>query len=196
MKVFRAIKYRIWQASTVEQSRNFWSGWEKEETLKTCHEVGEDEKRLLVILFRSVKTNRRQTLKDVTARFNQRTSCNVSSRTVCRRLFWEGYKRRVVSKPAAGWILSPEIALDSRSVVTYNFQWWDKDNTWAKSQNLCLEKGWCKITSGMCRSSRRLGNHMSCISNALGMHIILWRGNTDTSWREHEHWKVYLSIRR
>jgi hypothetical protein len=27
------------------------------------------------ILFRSVKTNRRQTLKDVTARFNQRTSC-------------------------------------------------------------------------------------------------------------------------
>jgi hypothetical protein len=50
------------------------------------------------ILFRSVKTNRRQTLKDVTARFNQRTSCNVSSRTVCRRLFWEGYKRRVVSK--------------------------------------------------------------------------------------------------
>jgi hypothetical protein len=50
------------------------------------------------IHFRSVKTNRRQTLKDVTARFNQRTSCNVSSRTVCRRLFQEGYTRRVVSK--------------------------------------------------------------------------------------------------
>ena len=46
MKVFRAIKYRIWQASTVEQSRNFWSGWEKEETLKTCHEVGVDERLL------------------------------------------------------------------------------------------------------------------------------------------------------
>jgi transposase len=50
------------------------------------------------ILFRSMKTNRRQTLKDVTARFNQRTGYNVSSRTVCRRLFQEGYKRRVVSK--------------------------------------------------------------------------------------------------
>jgi transposase len=50
------------------------------------------------ILFRSMKTNRRQTLKDVTARFNQSTGCNVSSRTVCRRLFREGYKRRVVSK--------------------------------------------------------------------------------------------------
>jgi transposase len=50
------------------------------------------------ILFRSVKTNRRQTLKDVTARLNQRTGCKVSSRTVCRRLFREGYKRRVVSK--------------------------------------------------------------------------------------------------
>jgi hypothetical protein len=37
-------------------------------------------------------------IKDATARFNQRTGCNVSSRTVCRRLFWEGYNRRVVSK--------------------------------------------------------------------------------------------------
>ena len=45
-----------------------------------------------------MKTNRRQTLKDVTARFNQRTGCIVSSRTVCRRLFREGYTRRVVSK--------------------------------------------------------------------------------------------------
>jgi transposase len=50
------------------------------------------------ILFRSAKTNRRQTLKDETTRINQRTSCNVSSRTVCRRLFREGYKCRVVSK--------------------------------------------------------------------------------------------------
>ena len=84
------------------------------------------------ILFRSVKTNRRQTLKDVTARFNQRTSCNVSSRTVCRRLFREWYKRSSSSvqdnhnfsnqPPAADWILSPEIALESRSVVAYNFQ--------------------------------------------------------------------------
>jgi hypothetical protein len=48
------------------------------------------------ILFRSA--NRRQTLKDVTARFNQRNGCIVSSRTVCRRLFREGYTRRVVSK--------------------------------------------------------------------------------------------------
>ena len=50
------------------------------------------------ILFRRVKTNRRQTLKHVTARCNQRTGCNFLSRTVCRRLFREGYKRRVVSK--------------------------------------------------------------------------------------------------
>ena len=45
-----------------------------------------------------MNTNRRQPLKDATARFNQRNSCNVSSKTVCRRLFLEGYKRRVVSK--------------------------------------------------------------------------------------------------
>jgi transposase len=74
-----------------------------------------------IILFRSVKTNRRQTLKDVTARFNQRTGCNVSSRTVCRRLFREGYiiisqvnRQRLIDFVA-------EIELDSRSVVAHHF---------------------------------------------------------------------------
>ena len=151
------------------------------------------------ILFRSVKTNRRQTLKDVTARFNQRIGCNVSSRTVCRTLFLEGYKRRVVYKKKITifQVNRQRIALDSRSVVAYYFQWWDKDNNLSKSQNLCLEKGWSyKITSGMCWPSRRLRNHMSYISNVLGVYIILWRGNTDTSWKEYEHWKVYFSIRR
>jgi NAD(P)H-nitrite reductase large subunit len=38
------------------------------------------------VLFRSVKRNRRQTLKDLTARFNNRTGYNVSERTVRRIL--------------------------------------------------------------------------------------------------------------
>ena len=85
--------------------------------------------------------------------------------------FWKGTNKNhnCSNQPqATGWILSPEIALESRSVVAYNFHWRDKDNTWAKSQNLCLEKGWWQIASGMCRPSRRLENHMSCISNILG----------------------------
>ena len=50
------------------------------------------------VLFRSVKRNRRQTLKDLTARFNNRTGYNVSERTVCRRLCFGGYKRRMICK--------------------------------------------------------------------------------------------------
>jgi hypothetical protein len=49
MKVVRAMKCKVWQVSTVEKSRNFWSEWEKQETLKTCHEEGVSEKRFLGI---------------------------------------------------------------------------------------------------------------------------------------------------
>jgi hypothetical protein len=92
------------------------------------------------ILFRSVKTNRRKTLKDATARFNQRTGCNVSSRTVCRRLFWEGYNRRVVSKKITISQVNRQRrvgfccrklhwTVDQWSHII--FKWWDKDNTWS-----------------------------------------------------------------
>jgi transposase len=49
------------------------------------------------VLFGSVKRNRRQTLKDLTARFNNRTGYNVSERAVRRRLCFGGYKRRMIS---------------------------------------------------------------------------------------------------
>lgn len=49
-------------------------------------------------LLRSVKINRRQTLKDETNRFRTRTGCDVSCRTVKQRLNQEGYKRCVISK--------------------------------------------------------------------------------------------------
>jgi transposase len=49
------------------------------------------------VLFRSVKRNQRQTLKDLTARFNNRTGYNVSEITVPRRLcYFGGYKRRMI----------------------------------------------------------------------------------------------------
>ena len=49
------------------------------------------------VLFRSVKRNQRQPLKDLTARFNNRTGYNVSERTVPRRLcYFGGYKRRMI----------------------------------------------------------------------------------------------------
>ena len=45
-------------------------------------------------------------LKDVTAIFNQRTGCNGSPKTACRRLFWEGYKRTVVSRKITNFQVS------------------------------------------------------------------------------------------
>ena len=45
----------------------------------------------------NVEISQRQTLKDITAGFNTRTRCDVSSRTVCRRVFQNEYKHRVIS---------------------------------------------------------------------------------------------------
>jgi transposase len=50
------------------------------------------------ILFRMVRENRRQTLEDLRNKFNNTSVDNLSSRTVRRRLFESGYKRRVISK--------------------------------------------------------------------------------------------------
>ena len=50
------------------------------------------------VLFRRVKGNRKQTLKDLTSRFIYRTGYNVSERTVRRRLSSDGYRRCAVSK--------------------------------------------------------------------------------------------------
>ena len=43
------------------------------------------------VLFWRVKGNRRQTLEDLTSRFNNRPGCNVSERTVKRQLSSDGY---------------------------------------------------------------------------------------------------------
>jgi IS30 family transposase len=49
-------------------------------------------------LFRMVRESRRQTLEDLTNKFNNTSVDNLSSRTVRRRLFESGYKRRVIFK--------------------------------------------------------------------------------------------------
>jgi transposase len=49
-------------------------------------------------LFRVVKMSRRATLKDITAKFNERVPVAVSRRTVQRKLHFFGYTRRSVRK--------------------------------------------------------------------------------------------------
>ena len=46
-----------------------------------------------------VQHNRRQTLRDLTARFNNSTPYAISKRTVQRQLHGAGFKRRVIAKP-------------------------------------------------------------------------------------------------
>ena len=46
-----------------------------------------------------VQHNRRQTLGDLTARFNNSTPYKISKRTVQRQLHGAGFKRRVIAKP-------------------------------------------------------------------------------------------------
>lgn len=49
-------------------------------------------------IFRLVKTNRRQSLRDITTSFNNTVSVKVSNRTVRRRLKQEGYRRGKIQK--------------------------------------------------------------------------------------------------
>jgi hypothetical protein len=47
-----------------------------------------------IILYQSITKNRCQTPEDVTSRFNARRGCNVSTRTLSRRSFDDGYNER------------------------------------------------------------------------------------------------------
>lgn len=80
-------------------------------------------------LFRLVKSNRRQTLDDLTCRFNQQCSPNLSSRTVRRRLFDEGYKRRRVSKVTT----ISKVNREKRIKFCREKFEWTVDENWKKS---------------------------------------------------------------
>jgi len=63
---------------------------------KTSPDQADREKRTYRRLFRIVRESRRQ--EDFLNKFNNTSVDNLSSRTVRRRLFESGYKRRVISK--------------------------------------------------------------------------------------------------
>jgi hypothetical protein len=74
-----------------------------------------------------VKRNRRQTLKDLTARFNNRTGYNVSERTVRRRLCFGGYKRRMICKK----ITISRVNRDRRMGLCRQKLHWNVQNNWS-----------------------------------------------------------------
>jgi transposase len=76
-------RYREW--GTVENLPN--SGRIKNMNLRTDR-----------LLLRMVKTNRRQTLGDLTSKFNNTTSYKLSQRTVQRHFHDAGFKRRIIAK--------------------------------------------------------------------------------------------------
>ena len=76
---------------------------------------------------RSVKRNRRQTLKELPARFNNRTEYNVSERTVRRRLCVCGYKRRMICKK----ITISRVNRDRRMGFCRQKLHWNVQNNWS-----------------------------------------------------------------
>ena len=80
-------------------------------------------------LFRTVRKNRRQTLNDVTSRFNVSYGQDLSTRTVRRRLFEEGYKRRRVSKATT----VSKINRDKRMKFCWEKKAWSINENWKKS---------------------------------------------------------------
>ncbi|XP_046543699.1 uncharacterized protein LOC124253889 [Haliotis rubra] len=81
-------------------------------------------------LFRVVKRNRRQTLGDLTAKYNNQGQTTLSSRTVRRRLFTEGYHRHVFTP---GKIISA----DTNNTLTY--QAWSSTSDVVKPGQVCIE---------------------------------------------------------
>jgi tRNA G10 N-methylase Trm11 len=67
------------------------------------------------------------TLKDLTARFNNRTGCNVSERTVRRRLCFGGYKRCMICKK----ITISRVNRDHRMGFCRQKLHWNVQNNWS-----------------------------------------------------------------
>ena len=81
--------------------QNFLKRFQQRGTIENLEKSGRPRKtvnRNDRALFRIVKDNRRGSLVDVTTAYNNKGINNLSSRTVRRRLFEFGYKRRVISK--------------------------------------------------------------------------------------------------
>ena len=114
------------------------------------------------ILYRSIKSNRRQTLKDVTSRFNARTGYSVSTRTVSRRLFEDGYRRCVVSKKTT---ISP-VNREKRTRFCRQKLHWTVDNHWSSiifSDKTKIELGHNNKIYVWRKSDERLRPECSCV---------------------------------
>ena len=96
--------------------------------LSTNIEIKNCTRRDIRTLLRIVRSNRRSTLKDVPAKFNKRAIFNYSIRSIRRRHFDSGFKRRPVSKKITIGPFNRERRLRFfRSEIN-----WSVENDWAK----------------------------------------------------------------
>ena len=75
-----------------------------------------------------VRKNRRQTLYDLTSRYNERYGQNISSRTIRRRLFNEGFKRRRVCKATT----ISKVNREKRMKFCREKPGWTEEENWEK----------------------------------------------------------------
>ena len=91
-------------------------------------------------ILRTVKVNRKRSLSDITALFNQHRDSSVSKRTIQRKLYSEGYHRRVVRKR----IRIREVNKKNRIYWCRGNRYKTLDNYWKR---LILSDG-CKVDVG------------------------------------------------
>jgi transposase len=92
------------------------------------------------LLLRMVKTNRRQTLGDLTSKFNNSTPYKLSQRTVQRRLHDAGFKRRRIAKSITiRGVNQGKRRAFCRSKYHWNVrEHWSKSCYWKKQENICV----------------------------------------------------------
>lgn len=75
-----------------------------------------------------MRNNRRSSLKDLTVKFNNSSTFNYSSRSIRRRLFEFGFKRRPVSKKITIGLFNREKQIRFCHAKLH----WRVENDWAK----------------------------------------------------------------
>ena len=159
----RTVSYiikRYWEWGTVEKLPR--SGRKKKTNVRTDR-----------LLLRMVKTNRRQTLGDLTSKFNNSTPYKLSQRTVQRRLHDAGFKRRRIAKfITIRGVNQGKRRAFCRSKYHWNVRehWskiiffrWNASCYWKKQENICVALLTLNFYASMFKAVWWSGSSVGCV---------------------------------
>ena len=134
--------------------------------------------RLLLCMF---KTNRRQTLGDLTSKFNNSTVTpyKLSQRTVQRHLHNAGFKRRRIEKSI---MIRGVNRGKGRAFCRSKYHWnarehwskirWNASCYWKKQENICVASLTWNFYASMFRTVWWRGSSVGCVCVVLGLHYL------------------------